>query len=150
MMKWTSRILLSLAIAIMICGAMAVAQQSLGDAAREARAEKQAVPRVSPGTTTPADADLQPARVIHRVAPAYPPEAKDRRMYGTVVVEAMVDKQGNVGGASAINGPKVFWDSAVTAIKAFKFEPAKLKGEPIEQKVQIRFNYNPDQIAKAR
>jgi protein TonB len=127
---------------------MAVAQQSLGDAAREARAEKPAVPRVSPGTTTPADADLQPARVIHRVAPAFPPEAKDRRMSGTVVVEAIVDKQGNAVGASAISGHKVFWESAVTAVKAFKFEPARLKGEPIEMKISIRFDYNPDQTAK--
>src|SRR5262249_13414647 len=148
-MQWTLRILVPPTTAIMICGAMAAAQ-SLGDAAREARAEKQAAPRVSPGNTAPADADLQPARVIHRVAPAYPPEAKDRRLYGTVVVEAIVDKQGNAVGASAISGPKVFWDSAVTAIKAFKFEPATLKGQPIEQKVQIRFDYNPDQTAKAR
>src|SRR5262249_59346310 len=118
-MKWTLRIPVPLTTAIMVCGAMAAAQQSLGDAAREARAEKQVAPRVSPRNTAPADADLQPARVIHRVAPAYPPEAKDRRLYGTVVVEAIVDKQGNAVGASAISGPKVFWDSAVTAIKAF-------------------------------
>lgn len=144
-MKRTFPILIAITMTVMVCVAMAAAQQSLGDAAREARAarealwEKHSLDTVSPGN--PAPGDIRPVRVIQRAAPLYPPEAKARRIVGTVDVEAIVGKQGNLVNARVVSGPKIFWDSALSAIKACKFEPARLKEQPVEQTVRLRFEF---------
>jgi TonB family protein len=62
-------------------------------------------------------------KVIHREAPIYPPEAKAKGINGTVVVEAVIGKQGDVISARVIEGDKIFWHAALTAVKAFKCEP---------------------------
>jgi len=123
---------------------VAAAQQSLADAAREARdsrAETHSSDTVSPGNPVPGD--LRPVRVIQRAEPLFPPEAKAKRMSGTVAVEAIVDKQGNLANARVVTGPKIFWDSALSAIKSCKFEPARLKDQPVEQTVRVRFDFRP-------
>lgn len=101
-----------------------VAQQSLGDATRQTRAQK------DPG-----------ARLIHREPPVYPPEAKAKGISGTVVVSALIDKQGNVISAKVIEGDKIFWDAALTAVKAWKFEPATSQGQPVEETTQIKITF---------
>jgi protein TonB len=88
-----------------------------------------------------AAAKLQPPKVIHREPPVYPAEARARRIMGTVVVEAVVDRQGNVISARMVNGLKLFEDAAVTAIKAWKFAPGTLEGLPVEQKVRIKLTF---------
>ena len=64
-----------------------------------------------------------PLKVIHRVPPIYPPEAKAKGINGIVVVEAVIGKQGDVVTARVVEGDKIFWNAAVTAVKAWKFEP---------------------------
>jgi periplasmic protein TonB len=95
----------------------------------------------SPDIPQAVAAKAQPLKVIHREVPVYPPEAKSRRLMGTVVVEAVVDRQGNVVSAKMINGHKIFEDAALTAIKAWKFSPATLEGQPVEQKTRIQLNF---------
>ena len=80
-------------------------------------------------------------KVIHRVPPIYPPEAKANQVEGMVVVQVLVDKQGNVAGTKIISGPKVLADAAVTAIKAWKFKPATSQGRPVEKTTQIKVNF---------
>jgi len=95
----------------------------------------------------------QPPKAVHRQMPIYPQEAKGKRLQATVVVEAVVDKQGNVSSARMISGLKIFEDASLTAIKAWKFSPATLEGHPVEQKTQIRFefrDYNPEASAFAK
>ena len=62
-------------------------------------------------------------KLIHRVPPIYPPEAKAKGINGIVVVEAVIGKQGDVVTARVVEGDKIFWNAAVTAVKAWKFEP---------------------------
>jgi protein TonB len=85
--------------------------------------------------------DPQPPKVIHREAPVYPQEARARRIIGTVRVEAVVDKQGNVINPRVIQGHKIFWDAALGAVKGWKFKPATAQGQPVEQTVQIQLEF---------
>jgi TonB family protein len=84
---------------------------------------------------------LQPVQLIHKNDPIYPPEAKAKRIKGTVVVEFVVDKEGNVTNASMVSGPPPLRDTVLAAIKEWKYKPATLEGKPIEQKVQVRFDF---------
>jgi periplasmic protein TonB len=85
--------------------------------------------------------DPQPPQVIHREAPVYPQEARARRLTGTVRVEGVVDKQGNVINARVIQGHKIFWNPALVAIKGWRFKPATAQGHPVEQTVQIQLEF---------
>jgi protein TonB len=92
-------------------------------------------------TETAASKNSQPRRLVHRVAPIYPQEAKERRLSGIVVVAAEVDQHGNVISAKIARGHKSFWDAALTAVKEFKFEPTASQGQPAKTMVQIRLSF---------
>jgi TonB family protein len=83
----------------------------------------------------------QPPKVVHREVPVYPAEAKAKRLMGDVVVEVVVDRQGNVSSARMTSGLKIFEDAALTAIKGWKFSPATLDGQPVEQKTQVQLKF---------
>jgi len=91
----------------------------------------------NPDDQKAATEDSQP-KVVHHVPPIYPPEAKANHVEGTVVVQVLVDKQGNVARTTIVSGPKVLADAAVTAIKAWKFEPATSQGRPVEKTAEIK------------
>ncbi len=80
-------------------------------------------------------------KVVHRVPPIYPPEAKAKGMEGTVVLEVVVDKQGNVAKARIISGAQIFADAALEAIKAWKFAPATSQGQAVEKTTQIKSEF---------
>jgi TonB family protein len=78
------------------------------------------------------DMDFSQIRVKHQPeAPAYPPEAKARRIQGTVVVVLTIDPEGKVATGKAISGPPELQDCALAYAKAWEFEPAKVKGKPM-------------------
>jgi protein TonB len=98
------------------------------------------------GASTPsmvAQSELEPVSVIRRVAPIYPPVARQRMLSGSVVVEAMVDKQGKISDLKLVSGPPIFRDAAFEAVKQWQFKPAKLNGQPIEQPTKIRLDFIP-------
>ena len=82
-------------------------------------------------------------QVLKRVAPIYPAIAKERKISGTLMVEADVDKNGSVTNMQLLSGPPVFRDAAFEAIKQGLFKPAMLNGQPISQKTQIRLQFTP-------
>ena len=88
-----------------------------------------------------AAAKAPPLKVIHRDVPVYPQEAREKRIMGTVVVEAIVDRQGNVSSAKMITGLKIFEDAALTAIKGWKFASTTAEGLQAEQRIQIKLEF---------
>ncbi len=87
--------------------------------------------------------DLQPIQVLKRVAPTYPMIARQRRLSGVVVVQADVGKDGKVSNLQLISGPPVFREAAFEALRQWRFKPATLNGQPIEQATQIRMDFTP-------
>jgi TonB family protein len=68
----------------------------------------------------------------HRVDPATPPAARAAKVTGTVVVEVVVDTQGDVISARAISGHPLLRDAAIEAARGWKFEPGQLHGKPVK------------------
>ena len=87
--------------------------------------------------------ELEPVQVVKRVSPTYPIIAKQRRLSGTLVVDALVDKNGKVTILQLVSGPPVFRDAAFDAIKQWQFKPAMLNGQAIDQNTEIRLQFNP-------
>ena len=90
-----------------------------------------------------AQSTLEPLQVIKRVAPVYPPVARQRLLSSTVVLEATVDETGHVKEVKMISGSPIFRDAALDAVKQWVYQPAKLNGRPIEQKTTIQLAFKP-------
>lgn len=73
--------------------------------------------------------------------PVYPPEAKKERIQGTVLIDVVISKEGNVLSPEVTSGPKELRDSAVDAVRQWKYKPFLLNGEPIEVKTTIHVVY---------
>lgn len=86
---------------------------------------------------------LEPLTVIKRVAPVYPPVARQRLLSSTIVVEATVDETGHVKDLKMISGSPIFREAAFDAVKQWVYRPAKLNGRPIEQKTTIQLTFKP-------
>ena len=89
--------------------------------------------------------ELQGVGVIHREPPVYPKEAKG---IGAVILEGVVDMNGNLRSARVIEGDNIFADAALAAVKRWKFQPAMLSGRPIEQTIRIRMNVCPKDVCR--
>lgn len=98
---------------------------------------------VSSDAPTVAQSELEPMHVLKTVPPMYPPIARIRRLSGAVVVQVTVGKDGKVRNPQLISGQPVFRDAAFDAVKQWKFKPATLNGQPIDQTTQIKMDFNP-------
>jgi protein TonB len=98
----------------------------------------------------PANEHAQPMRVggrvraprmIKRVAPDYPPLARQAHLSGEVVIDTVLDEQGNVTDMQVVSGPPLLYQAALTALSQWKYEPTYLNELPIAVRmiVTVRF-----------
>jgi protein TonB len=73
--------------------------------------------------------------------PSYPSEARAEGKTGMVVLKVVVLANGSVGDVEVMRGEEPFVSAAVKAVKTWKYEPARFKGQPITvyRIVQIPF-----------
>ncbi|HEY3570188.1 MAG TPA: energy transducer TonB [Thermoanaerobaculia bacterium] len=76
---------------------------------------------------------LSRPQVLHTVKPETLWEARQHPgFYGTVIVEATIDTQGNVSSVRVLKEqPYGLTESAVKAVKRWRFKPATLDGKPV-------------------
>ena len=89
--------------------------------------------RVSSGVST--------GLLIKKVQPVYPPEAKYAHIQGSVVLQAVINKTGDIADLEVISGPIELVVSAVNAVRKWKYRPYLLKGDPVVVQTQIVVNY---------
>jgi protein TonB len=78
--------------------------------------------------------------LLSAIRPAYPAIAKAAGVSGTVVVEAVISKAGTVESLRVLSGPDLLRAAALDAIRAARYHPYLLNGDPIE--VQTTFTVN--------
>ena len=81
------------------------------------------------------------ANLIHDVAPQYPPEAGRARIEGTVVLMALIGKDGSVQDVRVESGLPLLAQAAIDAVKQWRYRPYLLNGEPIEVDSRITINF---------
>ena len=88
--------------------------------------------------------NLKAPRQRYSVNPVYPSLARDARIWGTVLVDAVIDEHGNVVQARVLSGHPLLIDAALKAVLQWKYEPTTLNGQPVsvELQVQVHFNLN--------
>jgi TonB family protein len=74
-------------------------------------------------SVAPLHAQDKERAAVHKVAPVFPPIARQMGLTGTVVVTTTVDPTGKVIKAESTSASKVFVTAAIDAVKQWKFAP---------------------------
>jgi TonB family protein len=77
-------------------------------------------------------ANVQAAKLIHEVAPRYPNEARRAHVKGSVILHAIIGKDGAVRDLSVVEGVCSLSEAAVDAVKTWLYQPTLINGEPVE------------------
>lgn len=73
--------------------------------------------------------------------PAYPLVARAAHAEGTVVVQVLIDEEGNVIAARAVSGHPLLQAASVAAAREAKFAPTRLAGAPVKVTGVIQYNF---------
>ncbi len=84
---------------------------------------------------------LAPVKV-NAPQPQYTEIARKARLQGVVIVQAIIDKDGNVTNVKVLKGLPMGLDQAtVDAVKQWKFKPATLNGKPVAVYYNLTVNF---------
>jgi len=88
-------------------------------------------------TRTRVGGAVQAAKLVNRVQPMYPPLARQTRISGTVKLHAIISKDGAVRELQVVSGHPLLVQSALDAVKQWRYQPTLLNGEPVEVDTEI-------------
>lgn len=76
-------------------------------------------------------ASIEPSRLIRKVDPVYPELARRARISGDVILDAVIDEEGNVTSLKVLSGHPLLVEAARQAVLQWKYSPTILSGEPV-------------------
>jgi periplasmic protein TonB len=79
--------------------------------------------------------------LIRRVQPVYPPLARSARIQGSVILAALISKEGIMVTLHALSGHPMLVPAAIDAVSQWRYRPYILNREPIEVETQITVNF---------
>ena len=94
-----------------------------------------------PTLSAPVSQGISGGRLLSRIAPVYPDQAQTQRIQGRVIVEAMVMEDGSVGDLKVVQGHPLLAQSAVDAVKRWRYRPFMLDGKPIQRETTITIDF---------
>jgi protein TonB len=98
-------------------------------------------PEPKPTPRAPISGGVLNGKAISLPKPGYPAIAKAAHASGTVVVQVLIDENGNVVSANAVSGHPLLIQAAVSAARSAKFSPTKLSGQPVKVTGVIQYNF---------
>jgi periplasmic protein TonB len=96
-----------------------------------------AVPKAVTPQRVRVSAGVQQGLLIKKVQPPYPPLARQARIQGNVVLQALISKDGSIENLRLISGHPMLAPAALEAVKQWRYKPYFLNGEPVEVETQI-------------
>jgi len=100
-----------------------------------------AVPKVATPQRVRISQGVSQGLLIHKVVPQYPALAKQARIQGAVVLQALIGKDGTVTNLRVISGHPMLTNAALDAVKEWRYKPYYLNGEPVEVETTINVNF---------
>ncbi len=86
--------------------------------------------------------NLLEGNLIRRVQPVYPPLARTGRVQGSVVLAALISKDGTIENLRLLRGHPMLAAAAIDAVKQWRYKPYILNGDAIEVETQITVNFS--------
>ncbi len=122
------------ALAMLLCSGGALRAQDAPSAPPPPPDAPEAPPATKPSTTqrVRVGGNVQAAKMIHQVQPIYPQIALTAHVQGTVILQAIVAKDGTILEVHYVSGPALVMRSAMDAVRQWRYAPTLLNGEPVE------------------
>ena len=73
--------------------------------------------------------------------PPYPPLARQARIQGMVVLQAVIGKDGTIQNLRVVSGHPMLAQAALEAVKQWRYKPYYLNGEPVDVDTTINVNF---------
>ncbi len=80
-------------------------------------------------------------QLVHRVPPIYPAQARMLHLEGKVVLAAVIMEDGTLRDVKVIEGLPLLSQSAVDAVKHWRYKPYELDGKPVQNEIRIRVDF---------
>jgi len=81
------------------------------------------------------------AKLIAQPRPVYPPLARQARIQGTVKLEAVISKDGTIENLTVVSGHPLLIQSALDAVRRWRYQPTMLNGVPVEVVTTVDVNF---------
>ena len=118
---------------LVLAGALAASSFPLSASAKQEEGKKSAAAEKSKAGEP---------RLVHKVNPVYPPEAKKDGIQGLVHIDARIAKDGSIAEAAAQDGHPTLAEAALAAVRQWRYEPVIGRdGKPVEAKITITVNF---------
>ncbi|MGZ3437963.1 MAG: TonB family protein, partial [Polyangia bacterium] len=86
--------------------------------------------------------EFEPPKLLERVEAVYPADAERAGLGGTVTLELIVDADGRVSDATVLApAGHGFDESALAAVRQFRFSPGLADGKPVPVKITYRYAF---------
>ena len=81
-----------------------------------------------------------PAKIVN-ADPIYPPEAREARVQGVVIMEATISRTGEVSDVEVLSSVPLLDEAAVAAVRQWRYEPTLVDGEPVSILMTVTINF---------
>jgi protein TonB len=88
---------------------------------------------------------IDPAMLVHRVEPVFPPILKQLHRSGKVELHALIAADGTIQSLQAVSGDPLCVQSALDAVRQWRYRPTLLNGQPVEVDTFITVIYTTQQ-----
>jgi protein TonB len=81
-------------------------------------------------------------KIIKKITPEYPPDARDARIEGVVKIAVMIGVDGHVQGVQLVSGHPLLAPAALQAAKKWVFHPFERDGKPVRALAHIQIPFS--------
>ena len=106
-----------------------------------AKAAPSVMTKASPPSKLRVSSGVAAGMLVHSVKPQYPALAVQARIQGTVVLQAVIGKDGTIQELRLVSGHPILAPAAIEAVKQWRYRPYLLNSEPVEVDTQINVNF---------
>jgi TonB family protein len=87
-------------------------------------------------------ADKAEQNLVKRVAPVYPPLAKQTRIQGKVRVQVVISKAGSVESVKVVSGHPLLVQAAIDSVRQWQYKPFLVDGQPVTVSTEIEVPFS--------
>jgi periplasmic protein TonB len=99
------------------------------------------VEKTQPSAPVPVGGDVQMARLLRKVIPAYPALARTAGISGVVRLVGVIGKDGTIQNLQVVSGHPMLTQAALDAVRQWVYKPTLLNGLPVEVIAPIEVNF---------
>ncbi len=85
--------------------------------------------------------NVEAANLVRKITPVYPAAAKQQGIQGTVRLEIVIGRDGQVKSTELISGQPLLAAAAIDAVKQWVYRPTLLNGDPVEVATTVNVNF---------